>query len=51
MNLTDESPDYIDPDDISVWTYAIYYPYYEQYIEMADVAVFQIGICLVPGFT
>ena len=53
MNLTrmEKSPgvNYTEEDFVSVWPYAIYYPYYEQYITMTEDAVFQIGICLIPG--
>lgn len=49
MNLTEGDADYVDPESISVWTYAIYYPYYEQYIYLAEDAIFQIGVCLIPG--
>ena len=37
-------------DEVSVWPYAIYYPYYEQYITIIDEALVQIGICLIPVF-
>ena len=54
MNLTrmEKSPgvNYTEEDFVSVWPYAIYYPYYEQYITMTEDAVFQIGICLIPGW-
>ena len=30
-------------EEIQVWPYAIYYPYYEQYITMAEDALVQIG--------
>ena len=33
---------------ISVWPYAIYYPYYEQYITMGNDAIFQLLLCMVP---
>ena len=33
-----------------MWPYAIYYPYYEQYITIIDEALVQIGICLIPVF-
>ena len=33
-------------DPVQVWPYSIYYPYYEQYITMADDALVQIGMCL-----
>ncbi|CAG5080501.1 Oidioi.mRNA.OKI2018_I69.PAR.g9618.t1.cds [Oikopleura dioica] len=42
--------DYVDPESISVWTYAIYYPYYEQYITLGGDALIQLGICLIPVF-
>ena len=32
----------VAPEDVSVWTYAIYYPYYEQYITLADDAILQV---------
>ena len=32
----------VEPEDVSVWTYAIYYPYYEQYITLADDAFVQV---------
>ena len=41
---------YTEEDFVTVWPYAIYYPYYEQYITMTQDAVFQIGICLIPGW-
>ena len=41
--------DYVDPESISVWTYAIYYPYYEQYITLGWQALVQLGICFIPG--
>jgi len=41
--------DFVDPESISVWTYAIYYPYYEQYITLGTVALIQLGICFIPG--
>ena len=41
--------DYVDPESISVWTYAIYYPYYEQYITLGWQALIQLGICFIPG--
>ena len=34
----------LDPADVSVWTYAIYYPYYEQYITLADDAIIQVHL-------
>ena len=37
-------------EEVSVWPYAIYYPYYEQYITMISEAVWQLGICLIPVF-
>ena len=52
-NLTwlDENNDaYNNSEPISVWPYAIYYPYYEQYTTMVEDAVFQIGVCLIPVF-
>ncbi|CBY14228.1 unnamed protein product [Oikopleura dioica] len=42
--------DFVDPESISVWTYAIYYPYYEQYITLGTVALIQLGICFIPVF-
>jgi predicted RND superfamily exporter protein len=42
--------DYVDPESISVWTYAIYYPYYEQYITLGWLALVQLGICFIPVF-
>ena len=33
-------------EPIEVWPYSIYYPYYEQYITMADDALVQIGMFL-----
>ena len=48
-NLIPGDEDYTDPSSIQVWTYAIYYPYYEQYITLPQEAIFQIGICLIPG--
>ena len=41
--------DYVDPESISVWTYAIYYPYYAQYITLGWQALVQLGICFIPG--
>ena len=33
-------------EPVQVWPYSIYYPYYEQYITMADDALVQIGMFL-----
>ena len=41
--------DYVDPESISVWTYAIYYPYYEQYITLGWQALIRLVICFIPG--
>jgi hypothetical protein len=49
LNKTEDDPDYIDPESISVWPYSIYYPYYEQYINLAEEAMIQIAVCLIPG--
>lgn len=33
-----------------MWPYAIYYPYYEQYITIVEEAFYQIALCLIPVF-
>jgi hypothetical protein len=50
LNLTEDDEGYVDPETISVWPYAIYYPYYEQYIYIVDDAIAQMGVCLIPGY-
>ena len=50
LRINDGLHDLNSDEVISVWPYAIYYPYYEQYITMVSQAFYQIGICLVPVF-
>lgn len=37
-------------DEFEVYPYCLYYVYYEQYLTMVDVTLYQLGICLIPTF-
>ncbi|XP_071957637.1 NPC intracellular cholesterol transporter 1-like [Antedon mediterranea] len=38
------------PPDFKVFPYSLFYVYYEQYLDMVEVAVFNLGISLIPIF-
>jgi len=50
LNRQAETKFILDEDDFEVFPYALYYVYYEQYLTMVDVSVFQLGICIIPTF-
>jgi len=50
LNDESEKKFLANPDEFEVYPYCLYYVYYEQYLTMVDVTVYQLGICLIPTF-